>query len=192
MNAYQEITLLPSADINLNFLWGKVYQKIHLRLVETKTPDGLSPIGLAFPDYNAETCQLGAKLRVFAEDKETLEHFNAKKCLHNLSDYIHITGIRDVPTNVSNYVRFKRKQSKSSTERLARRKAKRESVDFEHAMQLLQNHKEALINAPFVHIFSASSGNVYKLFISKEHVTGQINKGFSCYGLSPDSTLPHF
>lgn len=66
MNAYQEITLLPSADINLNFLWEKAYQRIHLRLVETKMPDGLSPIGLAFPEYNAEKCQLGAKLRIFS------------------------------------------------------------------------------------------------------------------------------
>ncbi|USQ12976.1 type I-F CRISPR-associated endoribonuclease Cas6/Csy4 [Legionella lytica] len=192
MNVYQDITLLPMADIDIDFLWGKVYQKIHLGLVETKMPNGLSSIGLAFPEYDIENCQLGSKLRVFAMEKRILEKFHAEKWLNNLSDYTHITGIREVPRNITNYVRFKRKQSKSNTERLARRKAKREAIDFEDAMQVLKNHKEKMINAPYVKISSLSSGNEYKLFICKEPSEELLSKSFSCYGLSAESSLPDF
>lgn len=192
MNVYLDITLLPGADISHNFLWEKLYKQIHLGLAETKMPNGLSPIGLAFPEYNAEKHQLGTKLRVFANDKKILENFNAKKWLHCLSDYTHITGIRDVPSNVTNYIRFKRMQSKSNTERLARRKAKREAIDFDQAMQLLQNRKEMLINSPFINVTSSSSREKFKLFISKEHSFELINAGFSCYGLSATSTIPDF
>lgn len=179
-------------DIDIHFLWGKVYQMIHLGLVETKMLNGLSPIGLTFPKYDIEKCQLGNILRVFAMEKQVLEKFNAKKRLNNLSDYTHITGIRDVPGNITSYVRFKRKQSKSNTERLARRKAKREGIDFDNAMQLLKNRKEILINAPFIKISSISSENAFKLFICKESSAELINKAFSCYGLSSESTLPNF
>ncbi|KTC89131.1 CRISPR-associated endonuclease Cas6/Csy4 [Legionella nautarum] len=192
MNFYQDITLLPMADINIYFLWEKIYQMIHLGLVETKMPNGLSPIGLAFPEYDAEKCQLGTKLRVFAMEKQMLEKFNAIKWLNNFSDYAHITGARDVPGNITSYVRFKRKQSKSNTERIARRKAKREGIDLESAMGLLKNHKESLIRAPFIKISSLSSKNTFKLFIYKEPSEELINNAFSCYGLSSVSTLPDF
>lgn len=180
------------ADIDIHFLWEKVYKMIHLGLVETKMPNGLSSIGLTFPEYDIEKCQLGAKLRVFAMEKRMLEKFNAQKWLNNLSDYTHITGIRDVPGNITSYVRFKRKQSKSNTERLARRKVKREGIDLEKAMQLLKNHKETLISAPFIKISSISSENVFKIFICKEPSEKLINNAFSCYGLSSESTLPDF
>ncbi|WP_298623865.1 type I-F CRISPR-associated endoribonuclease Cas6/Csy4 [uncultured Legionella sp.] len=192
MNVYQDITLLPMADIDIHFLWEKVYQMIHLGLVETKMPNGLSPIGLTFPGYGIEPCQLGTKLRVFAMEKQMLEKFNAQKRLNKLSDYTHVTGIRDVPGNISSYVRFKRKQSKSNTERLARRKAKRELIDFENAMKLLKDHKEILISAPFIKVSSISTKNTFKLFICKESSAELINNAFSCYGLSSESTLPDF
>ncbi|MCO4790206.1 type I-F CRISPR-associated endoribonuclease Cas6/Csy4, partial [Vibrio cholerae] len=36
MNYYQEITLLPDADIALGFLWQNVFQQVHIALVEHK------------------------------------------------------------------------------------------------------------------------------------------------------------
>lgn len=192
MNVYQDITLLPMADIDIHFLWEKVYHKIHLALVENKMSNGLSSIGLSFPKYDIEKHQLGNVLRVFSTEREMLEKFNAKKFLANLSDYVHLTGIREVPGNINHYVRFKRKQSKSNTERLARRKANRKGISVEEAMQILKNHEEVVLTDPFVNITSLSSENSFKLFICKELCTEFINKGFSCYGLSSESTLPHF
>ena len=37
MNYYREITILPNADISFYFIWQKLYQQIHLALVENKT-----------------------------------------------------------------------------------------------------------------------------------------------------------
>ena len=192
MKVYLEITLLPGADIDLNFLLEKVYRQIHLGLADIQTPNGSSAIGVSFPEYNAEKYQLGTKLRLFAQDKNMIENFNAKKWLTCLSDYVHITGVRDVPGNITNYIRFKRKQSKSSTGRLARRKAKREGIEFDQAFQLLHSREEILIKSPFIKMVSSSSGQNFRLFIIKEHAAEQINEGFSCYGLSAKSTIPDF
>ena len=68
---------------------------------------------------------------MFAKDRQILEDFNAKRVLRFLLDYVHITSVKDVPGNVRGYLRFKRKQPKPSTPRLARRKAKREAIDLD-------------------------------------------------------------
>ena len=52
MKYYQQISLMPTADIGLYFLWQKVYQQIHLALVENKSSDNVSAIGVSFPEYN--------------------------------------------------------------------------------------------------------------------------------------------
>jgi CRISPR-associated endonuclease Csy4 len=75
---------------------------------------------------------------------------------------------------------------------MARRKAKREDIDFDQAFQLLQSRKEILIESPFIKVASGSSGQRFKLFIIKEHASEQIKEGFSCYGLSAKSTIPDF
>ena len=36
MKHYIEITLLPDAEVGLGFIWQKMYQQIHLALVEVK------------------------------------------------------------------------------------------------------------------------------------------------------------
>lgn len=192
MNVYQDISLLPGADISLHFLWEKVYKQIHLGLVDIQMPDGSSPIGIAFPEYDIKQCQLGAKLRLFSPSQSVLENFNAKRRLNCLNDYVHITSIRDVPGKITSYIRYKRKQSKSCSERLARRKAKRENIKFEEALQLLNNRQIVFLKIPFIKISSGSSGKNFCIFITQENTLESISNGFSCYGLSPTSTLPNF
>lgn len=109
-----------------------------------------------------------------------------------LTDYVHLTSIRNVPDNVSGYKRYKRQQSKSSTERLARRKAKRSGIEFEEALKQLESRKETFIKAPFINISSISSGRSFKMFIIEESCVEYLNEGFSCYGLSAKSSLPDF
>ena len=198
MNVYMDITLLPGADISHNFLLERVYRQIHLGLVEGQNADGISAIGLAFPEYNAGKHQLGsklrlgAKLRLFSPDRKTLEDFSAQKWLDRLTDYVHLTGIRNVPDNVTNYKRYKRKQSKSSKVRLARRRAKRSGIKFEEALKQLDSYEEAFLEAPFINVSSVSSGHKFRLFVVEESCKELINEGFSCYGLSTKSSLPDF
>ena len=41
MTVYLEITLLPDVDISLNFLLQKVYQQLHLKLVDMQRENSL-------------------------------------------------------------------------------------------------------------------------------------------------------
>ena len=192
MNVYIDITLLPGVDIGHNYLLEKVYRQIHIGLVDTQTTEDISTIGIAFPEYNAGKYQLGSKLRLFCHDKLTLENFNVQKRLNRLADYVHVTDIRNVPDNVTSYKRYKRQQSKSSLERMARRKAKRSGINFEEALNQLKAHKETFLKLPFINVSSISSGHNFRLFIAEESSKGQIDEMFSCYGLSAKSSLPDF
>lgn len=192
MKHYVEITLLPDVEIPLNFLWQKVYQALHLKFVEMKNENGLQPVGISFPKYDTEANTLGEKIRLFAQNLGTLERFNAKHTL-KLSDYVHVTSIRDVPTNVKTFACFSRLQLKTNNLRLARRKAKRENVDVEIALSKFVLHSEKRTSAPFVVIKSVSNGEMFRLFVVyDEQSNDNCSDGFGTYGLSSKSTVPIF
>jgi len=165
MKSYVDITLLPNADIALYFLWEKVYQQIHIALVEAQDGNGKVNIGVSWPEYDSE----------------------------NLSDYVHITLIRPVPVSIDGYAVFKRIQLKSNNERLARRRAKRKKTSLEEALAYFGDRKEVYSRAPYIRLRSHSSGKRYRLFIAKEETdTTDMNEGFSTYGLSSKSSVPLF
>ncbi len=194
MQCYVEVTLLPSAEIPLYFLWAKVYQQVHLALVdEAKTKDGFVSIGVSFPEYNADQNHLGSKLRLFAAKESELQAIKIDQWLRRLVDYVHITRIRPVPDTLKKFALFKRVQTKSSTARLARRKAKREGISFEVAMEVLADHKEKISKLPFIHIKSLSSEKQYRLMIScTETDEKSYNSKFNTYGLSNNCSVPLF
>lgn len=192
MEHYLTLTLVPDAEINLYFLWEKVFRQVHLRLVELQDADGKSPIGLSWPEYDLENKKLGTQLRLLAKTVDTLERFDGPQTLRRLSDYVHWTKVRPVPKNIR-YGRYKRQQSKFNIARLARRKAKREGISEEQAMALLKNKEAETIEAPFIWATSHSSNHRFRLYIIKEaEIEQPTDVGFSCYGLSAHSTVPEF
>ena len=193
MKHYIDITLLPDPEIPLYFLWEKVYQQLHLALVEIKEPDDKVKIGVAFPQYDEQQHQLGCKLRLFAPSCELLEKLNINHWLSRLTDYVHISSIKNVPEKINSYVVFKRVQLKTSNARLARRKAKRKGITQQQALTYLQEHHEKTSRLPYIHIKSCDTEQRYRLLIARiETDSSQITKGFSCYGLSPTSATPVF
>lgn len=200
-----EITLLPNDEVPIYFLWEKIYQQIHLALVEVQDTNKKVAIGAAFPEYKYDEkhklYHLGGKLRLFAASKELLEGLSLKEWFSRLNDYVHITKIRDVPNEVDGYVCFKRIQPKSNNARLARRSAKRK-VKLKGLSQEAANkeaeadyceRKEIYSQAPFIHIKSLSSDKQYRLMIAKvDENDAQFDSGFSTYGLSSVSTVPQF
>jgi CRISPR-associated endonuclease Csy4 len=193
MKHYQDITLLPGPEIPLHFLWEKLYQQLHLALVEIKNRQGHSSIGVAFPEYDANQPKLGSKLRLLSPTAELLAQLDIRHWTSRLSDYVHVTGIRNVPDNVQSHVCFRRIQPKSSNARLARRKARREGIAYEDALAALATHQEQQSNAPYIHIKSHSSGQKYRLFIGKsDQDTSSREHLFSTYGLSGTSSVPLF
>ena len=199
MKYYLEVILLPNGEIDLYFLWKKVYQQIHLGLVANKVDENLSAIGVAFPHYNADKYCLGKTLRLFADNKEILEKFNCKKWLDRLAGYVHYTDIRTVPEKINSYAIYSRFHSKGQNiQRLARRYAKRNSLTLEQAFQRYSYYVAKRSSLPFIRLKSLSTSkkndeyNSFKLFIEKNLVEQLIRKGFSTYGLSPLSSVPEF
>ncbi len=194
MKYYIELTLLPSAEIPICFLWEKVYQQVHLALVEMQDDAGKVTIGVAFPEYDAKQLQLGNKLRLFAASKTELEELAMAKWLSRLLDYVHLTSIRDVPGDCS-FAIFRRLQPKSSNAkhtRMAKRKAKREGISFDQAFKNLGDRKEQTSKTPFINIKSLSSEKRYRLVIDSLEVEQSCQGQFSTYGLSSVSTVPVF
>ena len=213
LNYYQELSLLPQEEINIHFLWSKVFQQIHLGLVEMQDDQGRVPIGVSFPEYvvGEKHSVLGGKCRLFAADEATLARFDAAKWLSRLSDYVHCTGIRPVPGKLAGYATYQREQPKTNKERLARRYAKRHNVDYETALNsTIDLTAKSIPNAgyktqfcycdmpkktvptPFIRLKSLSSGQAFCLWIKKTAVTEPSRTTFSSYGLSAVSTVPEF
>lgn len=193
MKYYIEITLLQSIEIPLYFLWEKVYQQIHLALVESKDSNSKVFIGTSFPEYDEEKHQLGTKLRLFSVSMDELEKLDISKWLFRLKDYVHFTGIREIPKVVDGYALFKRIQTKSSNLRLARRKAKREGINYKEAISFFTKHQEKTSRAPYIQMKSQSSDKRYRLIIGYEKSEKNISvDGFSSYGLSSNCSVPVF
>lgn len=194
MRFYLEITLLTSPEIGLNFLWSKVFQQIHLGLVETQDAERQSPIGIGFPKYwNEETkFSLGSKCRLFATNQATLERFAAPQRLARLSDYVHCTSIRPVPEAVTGYATYRRLQPKTNPERLARRYAKRHKLSEAEAMAQYRDMAPVSVSTPFIRLTSLSNGETFCLWINKTLSEKPVAGDFNSYGLSATATVPEF
>lgn len=192
MKFYQDVTLLPDAEITLYFLWEKVYQQIHLALVEMQDDSGKAPIGIAFPAYDKAAHSLGGKLRLLAPTAHQLERCCAEQWLSRFSDYLVFSPILPVPGDVYTHACYRRLQPKSSTARMARRKAKREHLTPEAALAVLNDRHEQRCDAPFVWLKSLSNGERFRLFIEYEEVESAVPGGFSTYGLSNPGSVPVF
>ncbi|WP_321394087.1 type I-F CRISPR-associated endoribonuclease Cas6/Csy4 [uncultured Desulfuromusa sp.] len=189
---YQEISLLPKARIGLYDFWQKLYQQIHLVLAENKIAENSSRVGVSFPEYNADEFLLGAKLRLFAADEQTLRDLQCEKWLERLRDYVHVNGIKPVPENVTEYACFRHIKMKGSKEKLARRRAKRKKETMQQALAHFADYKEPQSKLPYINMVSQTNGQHFRLFIEKRSMTQPQSGYFSCYGLSHTVTVPLF
>lgn len=212
MNYYQEITLLPDADIALGFLWQNVFQQVHIALVEHKVASNQSLVAVGFPDYRQAQFPLGSKLRLFAKEQVTLEKLDIHRWLTRLEDYVHIKGGKPVPSDVT-YVSFVRKQVKSP-ERIERDMQQKAALwaaksgkSLQECLAALQQSKPtALCFLPFIYLHSQQTklrtpekSSKFPLFIDMQQQSEPQEGQFDCYGLSIKAngqsvlaTVPHF
>ncbi|QKI88152.1 type I-F CRISPR-associated endoribonuclease Cas6/Csy4 [Thiomicrorhabdus xiamenensis] len=188
MKYYQEITLLPTPEISQYFLWQKIYQPLHMLMVETKSKPKDRWVSVSFPKYSKKA--LGDKLRVFALSEQALEEFALKKTLRKFEDYVHITGIRPVPASIEAKTLFKRVQPKQNNLSYARRYAKYRQMDIEEAFaQLNQKPSKSL---PFINLKSLSTKQNLRLILRQEKVPLDEDREliFNAYGLN--NPVPDF
>ncbi len=193
MRYYIDITLISTDDIGHYFLWSKLYQQVHLALVE----GGVGGVGVAFPEYSSAQPRLGRKLRVFSQDESTLAKLDLNRWLSRLSDYCHITSIRTVPEH-SSYAMFSRKQSSINPERLAKRRSKRKGETIEKSVEYFSDYQGELIALPFISMKSLSTSTSdntsgrFKLFVERTLLENAQDGEFTSYGLSKTATVPWF
>ncbi|NOQ13677.1 MAG: type I-F CRISPR-associated endoribonuclease Cas6/Csy4 [Methyloprofundus sp.] len=192
MKYYIDITLLPDAEANLGFLWQKVYQQLHLALVENKVSEKQSAIAVSIPDYGSKAFPLGCKLRLFAQYQEQLQQLDMGKWLKRLTDYTHVTSIKNVPVSVSQFAQFRRKQFNTNSERLARRRVKRKEESLEQALKHYASFTDQETHLPFINIKSLTKGEQFRLFIERDIFKKSEEGTFNCYGLSQGATVPIF
>ena len=200
MKFFQEITLIDQAEISPYFIWSKLYTQLHIGLAEIKDANEKVNIGISFPKYIYEQgdetqkskVHLGNKLRIFAETQADLEKLNISKWLERLTDYLHITSIREVPeAKISGYATYSRKQVKTNAERLARHRVKRGDIGFDEALARYSN-VVTTTDLPYIQMKSLTSDKSFKLFIEKKLTDKSETQVFSTYGLSSVSTVPEF
>ena len=189
---YQELTLLPDAEITENHIWSKLYQQLHLALA-TRMADGeKGRVGVSFPQYdNGTRSRLGCKLRIFAENEEELVQIDIKKWLQRYQDYIHITRIRPVPKTVKGYAIYRRYHKEANPMQKARRYAKRHDMSYEEALELFP-HVCDNKDLPYVQMCSETNKQKYSLYIECIPQEREKVVGYGSYGLDNQSTVPDF
>lgn len=193
MNHYIEITLRPDAEVGLGFIWQKVYQQIHLALVEVKDADEKVNVGVSLPKYGSKTFPLGDTVRLFGNMPEDLKALRLDHWLGRLSDYVAMTGIREVPQHIENHVCFRRKQPKMDFMKRVEKQAKRHGVSIEAALEHFSNYaKDDQLTLPFVSVYSQTSKQHFPLFIEKNATPSPVTGKFDTYGLSKEATVPWF
>ena len=217
MSHYIELQLLPSDEVNLGFIWQKVFQQVHIALVEhgyeserklkhgnTKSLRN-SNIAVSFPEYQNHAFPLGSKLRLFANTQAELEKLNIQAWLNRLTDYVNVEQINPVPQDATKVVfkqkRFKGEQrlAKSNQKKIEHLKEKFGS-DFNPEYEKLSlPNKLDETRLPFIQLESQTtrkitgSRGLFQIFIEKKEVgiQGGDKSGpsqYCCYGLALDET----
>ena len=200
MKYYIEVTLIENPELVAYQLWSKLYTQLHIALAEMKNSDNKVNIGVSFPQYRFNQTKgvgfLGEKLRIFAQSEAELQTLDLKKWLDRLTDYVHMTSIREVPENVKGYAIYKRKQVKTNVQRLARHRVKRGDISFDEALARYSNVLTTT-DLPYIQMLSLSTSDEqdkkrFKLFIEKYDAQQSETQVFSSYGLSSVSSVPEF
>lgn len=212
MRYYQELTLLPGAEVSLNFLLPKVFMQIHYAFGQYMNQKGYNDIGISFPNY--ASTGLGDKIRLIAPDEASLTQLDVMRYMEKLNDYIYFLKTRMIPQRkicgYSIYSRYRppagymqpQKQGPAvfshyapnkPLERMARRFAKRHpDVSYEEALKLIKLPKSDLQLPYITKVNSKSTGQYYQIYVQKKSVDTLIEGGFSSYGFSSTASVPEF
>ena len=202
MKYYLDITLLPDADISLGFIWQKVYQQVHIALVDNKVGGNESAIAVSFPRYSVEknaeqAFLLGNQLRLLANEKSQLTTLNIDKWLNRLADYVHIKSINPLPDEVT-HVAFVRQQVKGKARiekdmlSKAHRWSEKSGKSINVCLSELEKSKPNANNKlPFIWLESQETkqrnlneNRKFPLFIKKVELEQHQTGVFNSYGLN--------
>lgn len=188
LTRYQEITIIPDPDIAPYFIWSKLFTQLHIGLADINNKHGIDSIGVSFPDYhyddkNEQSSKLGLKLRVFAPNQKDLETLNLDNWLSRLTDYVHIKGIKGVPTDkIASYISVHRYRFKP-IEVQAQTLADKLEVSYEEAMVTVSKRKKEMA-LPYIQMRSQTNNSNYRLRVLQQPCHKAKAGSFNVYGMN--------
>lgn len=187
MNFYIDIRLRPDPEFPVHVLMGALFSKLHRALVVLEASD----IGVSFPGYSLRPKGLGETLRLHGS-ASALDRLMSQSWLTGMRDHIKLMDMAEVPSDIQ-YQFVKRRQFKTSAERLRRRRARRHGETLEQARAHIPDSVERRVKLPYVTLRSQSTGERFCLFVEQlESASGPVSGPFNSYGLSQGATVPWF
>ena len=112
--------------------------------------------------------------------------------LKGVRDHVRTADIREVPADAQHRV-IRRKQFKTSPERLRRRRMRRKHETAEQAAEAIPDHVGQRPTLPYVHLRSHSTAQPFCLFVAMGPLQSAPTLGpFNSYGLGDKATIPWF
>jgi len=184
MQYYVEIRILPDPEFPPSVLMNTLFAKLHYALAKAEHRG----IGVSFPDAGND---LGGILRIHGGQKK-LHHLMGTQWHSSMLDYADVTTMQRAPEKC-HYRIVKRVQARSSAERLYRRSVKKGWLSPDAAEKKIANCNEKRLKHPYVRIKSASTGQLFRIFIDQGKIFDSPVQGdFSAYGQSLGGTVPWF
>jgi CRISPR-associated endonuclease Csy4 len=187
---YIDITLLPDPEFSHAHLMGALMAKLHRALVLGQTQD----IGVSYPKHVAQPMNhrtLGSVLRIHGT-AAALDRLMGQAWLRGMRDHTQVSALLPVPTTAQHRT-VRRRQFKTSVDRLRRRRMQRKGETAEQAAVAIPNSVERHSDLPFVQLRSSSTGHPFCLCI--EHgplLPTPVRGAFNAYGLAQEATIPWF
>ncbi len=187
MDKYVDIILRADPEFAPSTLMNAVYAKLHKALVAIQAVD----IGVSFPKAQTARATMGSHMRLHGSSG-TLDKLMETEWLKNMYDHVGVTEIQPIPNKVS-YVAVRRKQAKSSPERLRRRLIKRHGISEKEALQRIPEAAGKTLQLPFLRLQSGSTGQPFRIFIDQGKISEFHQDGdFNFFGISQTATVPWF
>ncbi|BCN37304.1 type I-F CRISPR-associated endoribonuclease Cas6/Csy4 [Alicycliphilus denitrificans] len=187
---YIDITLLPDPEFSQAHLLGALVSKLHRALVR----HGAGDIGVSFPkhvDAPPSRRTLGTVLRLHGTPA-ALDQLMTQAWLKGMHDHVQIADTRLVPADAQHRI-VRRRQFKTSAERLRRRRMRRKGETAEQASAIIPDSVQREPSLPYAQLRSISTSQPFCLFVEHGALQPTIVGGrFNTYGLSLGATIPWF
>jgi len=183
---YLQLTLLPDPEFSSHMLMDALLNKLHRALVALKC----EAVGISFPGWSQKPRSLGEQLRLHGSE-QALEQLMASNWLRGMNDHLERSPISLVPDIATPGI-VRRRQFKTSADRLRRRRMKRHGESYEQALAAIPASVERKPQLPFATLRSASSEQRFQLFIEQQPTNQSQPGSFNSYGLSDNATVPLF
>ncbi|HEU0198531.1 MAG TPA: type I-F CRISPR-associated endoribonuclease Cas6/Csy4 [Nevskiaceae bacterium] len=184
---YVDIRIAPDPESSPTQLLGALYDHLHLALVRQRR----DTVGVSFPGYSLSPRTLGTTLRLHGSETD-LQQLLATDWLKGMRDHARVNDVAEVPADALHRT-VRRKQFKTSAERLRRRRMRRKGETEEQAKAAIPSSMEHRPDLPYIHLHSQSTRQPFCLFIALGPLQDHATQGrFNGYGLGGTTTIPWF